>query len=160
MFKILALLFILIPALEIYILFKFGAVFGAFNTFLIVIVTGLLGAALAKSEGLMIINKIQGELAQNKLPAKDMIQGLIIFAGGILLLTPGFFTDILGLTMILPVTRLMYIGLFKGAFEKGIKSGKVKFYSFNSGVHQNTNFNEHESVKNDDNVIEADFTKK
>ena len=160
MFRILALLFILIPALEIYILFKFGSAFGAFNTFLIVVVTGIVGAALAKSEGLIVINKIQTELGQNKLPAKDMIQGLIIFAGGILLLTPGFFTDIFGLTMILPGTRLMYIGLFKGLFEKGMKSGNVKFYSFNNSAHQNTNFNEHESVKNDENIIEADFTKK
>lgn len=154
MFKILVLLFTLIPALEIYILFNFGTVFGAFNTFLIVIMTGIVGAALAKTQGLLILNKIQNELSQNRLPANDMIQGLIVFAGGILLLTPGFFTDFVGITMILPVTRLIYISLFKSAFEKGIKSGNIKFYGHSSFQRKNKN------TASDENIIEADFIKK
>jgi UPF0716 protein FxsA len=158
MFKFLATLFIVIPAVEIFILFQFGSMFGAFNTFLIVITTGILGAALAQREGIAVINNIQTDLSTNKLPANEMISALLVFGGGLLLLTPGFITDIVGLTMILPFTRFLYISLFKDLFKKGVINGNVQVFTSNS-------FNRQSQTKSEnpghiDEVIEAEFKKK
>ena len=90
MFLALLLLFTVIPALEIFLFIEIGGQIGAFNTFMIVIVTGIVGAALAKSQGLQIIQKIQTELNDGKLPADQFFHGLLVFGGGLLLLTPGF----------------------------------------------------------------------
>ncbi len=156
MFKYLATLFIIIPALEIYILFKFGSIFGPFNTFLIIITTGILGAALAKKEGLAVINSIQGDISNNKLPANELISALLVFGGGLLLLTPGFVTDLLGLSMIFPITRLFYIALFKDLFKKRVLSGNIHVFSSTGASPQESN-NHKEKL---DNILEADFKRK
>lgn len=156
MFKLLATLFIIIPALEIFILFKFGSLFGPFNTFLIVITTGILGAALAKREGLSVINKIQSDLTTNQLPANEMISGLLVFGGGLLLLTPGFITDVFGLSMIFPISRMFYIALFKDLFKKGVLNGNIQVFTQNNTYQGQTN----SSTADIDNVIEAEFNKK
>jgi UPF0716 protein FxsA len=96
MFGILILLFTLVPALEFYLLFSIGSEIGAANTFGIIILTGVVGAALAKMQGLAILGKLQSELNQGKMPAAEIAHGFIVFGGGLLLLTPGFMTDVLG----------------------------------------------------------------
>ncbi len=124
--------FTLLPALEVYFLFQIGSSLGALNTFFFIIFTGALGAYLAKMEGRLILAKIQGELNQGKIPSSAIIQGLLIFAGGLLLLTPGFITDFLGFSFVIPGTRHIYVSMAQGVFEKVIKSGNVQFYgSFN-----------------------------
>lgn len=158
MFKFLAMLFIVVPAIEIFILFQFGSAFGAFNTFLIVIITGILGAALAQREGIAVINNIQTDLSTNKLPANEMISALLVFGGGLLLLTPGFITDIVGLSMILPFTRVLYISLFKDLFKKGVINGNVHVFTSNSFKSQTQPQSEH--PEHIDEVIEAEFKKK
>lgn len=157
MFKLLALVFILIPALDIYILFQFGSAFGGLNTLFLVIATGLIGAALAKREGLTVINKIQSDLSSNKLPANDMISALLVFGGGLLLLTPGFVTDIFGLTMILPFSRIFYISIFKNLFQRGILGGSIKVFTSNRFQSRNP---QSPPSTNIDNVIEAEFKEK
>jgi UPF0716 protein FxsA len=158
MFGILVLMFTLIPALEIYLLFKLGSFFGFFNTILIIITTGIVGAALAKSQGLAILNKIQTDLSTNKIPTNEIISGFLVFGGGLLLLTPGFLTDILGFSMIFPVTRLLYIEIAKKMFAKGIASGNIKFYSAGSGNPFSKPSSNHTRAFDD--AIEADFERK
>lgn len=179
MFGILVALFTIVPAIEIYLLIKVGSAIGGFNTIMIVIITGIFGASLAKSQGISILNRIQKDLADGKLPADQIIHGFLVFGGGLLLLTPGFFTDLIGLSMVFPGSRHLYIAILKDKVKSGLESGTIKFTSFHSGfsggfssgasstntyhsTHEQFNHDESKDneIQNDDNVIEADFTKK
>lgn len=169
MFLILLLLFTVIPALEIFLFIEVGGQIGAFNTFMIVIITGIVGAALAKSQGLQIIQKIQTELNAGKLPADQFFHGLLVFGGGLLLLTPGFITDILGICMVFPGTRHVILIFAKDLMMKGVQSGKVHVFTNSTNQNnpfsqQNTSFDEsplnQNKPENIDNVVEVDFTRK
>jgi UPF0716 protein FxsA len=93
MFLKLFLAFTLVPFVEIYLLIKIGAQVGAFNTILIVILTGLLGASLARLEGIKTMTKVRESLNRGELPAEEMLDAMLIFVAGVVLLTPGFITD-------------------------------------------------------------------
>lgn len=157
MFGILALLFIFVPAIEIYLLIKIGGYIGGLNTMAIVVITGLIGAALAKAQGLAVINKVQMDLNRGKLPTDQIIHGLLVFGGGLLLLTPGLITDITGLCMVAPGSRHIIVAWLKNYFKRGIESGNIKFTSFGSG---NSGFKSYTDSFDDDNVIEVDFEEK
>lgn len=105
MFTKLLLLFIAVPFVELVILVKVGELIGLFPTLAIVITTGLLGAALARSQGFSTLSRIQQELRQGGFPADSLFDGVFILAGGLLLLTPGFLTDIAGFLCLIPATR-------------------------------------------------------
>jgi UPF0716 protein FxsA len=92
MFLKLFLTFTLVPFVEIYLLIKIGAQVGAFNTILIVILTGLLGASLARLEGIKTMTKVRDSLNRGDLPAEEMLDAMLIFVAGVVLLTPGFIT--------------------------------------------------------------------
>ena len=163
MFGLLALLFILIPALEIYLLIEVGSLIGGFNTMLIVIITGIVGAALAKAQGLAVLYKIQNDLNLGQIPADQIIHGLLVFGGGLLLLTPGFVTDIIGLCMVAPGSRHLIVARAKHYFQNGIKNGNIRFTTFgrtNSGGFYYSNTETQAHHVQDDNVIEVDFEEK
>jgi len=105
MFLKLFLALTLIPLIEIYLLIKIGSHLGAFNTVLIVILTALLGAWLARLEGGKTMTKVRESLNRGELPAEEMLDAMLIFGAGILLLTPGFVTDLAGLGILVPQTR-------------------------------------------------------
>jgi len=152
MFFYLLLLFTIIPATELYLLLEVGSNIGAINTVAIIILTGIVGASLAKSQGLSVLNKIQQELSQKKVPTKNMLHALLVFVGGLLLLTPGFLTDILGFSMVIPGTRdLIAIGL-KKIFANQKINGNFQFHHFQSRP-QGPSYS-------DENVIEVDFQRK
>src|SRR5690554_4539994 len=113
MFLILLLLFICVPAFELYLMIQVGSEIGALNTILLIILTGFLGAALARSQGLELLFKIQNELNRGSLPAGALFQGFLLMLGGVLLIVPGFFTDIVGLAMVMPGTRSLMAGVIK-----------------------------------------------
>jgi UPF0716 protein FxsA len=119
--------------MELWLLFRAGAVIGGVNTLFVVILTGIIGAGLAKNQGRAILGKIQKDMSQGKMPADQLIHGFLVFAGGLLLLTPGFFTDFIGLSLVFPLTRSLYISNFKKGLEKRIKNGSVQFYYSQSG---------------------------
>jgi len=131
-FLILVFLFVAMPLLELYLLLTVGSQIGAWNTFAIVLVTGVLGAALAKSQGRAIFSKIQSELNRGGVPADAMIQGLMVFVGGLLLITPGFVTDAFGFFLVIPFTRWFFLRAVKAHFAQAIKSGKYKMYTSQS----------------------------
>lgn len=109
MFGYLVLLFTVLPALELYVLIKVGASLGAANTIAIIVFTGVAGAALARYQGFSLLAKIQKQLNSGILPSQELLDGVMILVGGVLLLTPGFITDTLGLLLLIPLTR----GIFK-----------------------------------------------
>ncbi len=122
MFK-LFLLFSIIPVLELGILIKLGSLIGVLNTITIIILTGITGAYLAKTQGISLLVKIQSNLQQGVLPSQELLEGLLIFAGGITLLTPGFFTDLIGLMLLLPQTRQILITLLVPYLKKHMEKG-------------------------------------
>ena len=117
MFSILMVLFIVIPLIEAYLLVTVGSVIGALPTLSIMLLTGIVGAALARREGLMTIRRVQTSLNQGQLPGKALMDGALVLAGGLLLLTPGFMTDIVGFFCLFPLTR----GLLRGVIWQGVK---------------------------------------
>lgn len=97
-------IFIIVPLVELAILIKASSYIGLWNTILIVILTGILGAALTKHQGFMVLNKIRATASRGRVP-QELIDGFLVLAGGIVLLTPGFLTDICGFLLLIPWTR-------------------------------------------------------
>jgi len=122
-FTKLLILFIIIPVTELYILIEVGKRIGSLTTIGIIIFTGILGAYLVKNQGFMILKKIQNDLNDGIMPGDSLIQGAIILAGGILLLTPGFVTDTVGFIFLIPVSRNVIkkylLKWLKGKIEEG-----------------------------------------
>jgi len=105
MFLRLLLLFTVVPLLELFILVKLGSVIGVGATIGIVIGTGVLGAWLARQQGLGVMRRLSAELGAGRLPAEALIDGLLILLAGAVLLTPGLITDTLGFVLLLPPGR-------------------------------------------------------
>ena len=137
----LLMLFIFVPVIEIYILVKVGRHIGAFNTIALIILTGIAGASLAKSQGAQIIYKIRAALNQGQLPGRELLQGAMVLAGGIMLLTPGFVTDLFGFTLLFPLSRTFYTGMALKYFENKFRNGQWKYTS-----HSNYENNEPDDV--------------
>ena len=102
---VLALLFVVLPVLEIYLLIQVGQVIGAWWTVLLLIADGFLGSWLIKHEGTRAWGALQEALQQRRMPARELADGALILVGGTLLLTPGFLSDVVGFFCILPLTR-------------------------------------------------------
>lgn len=118
MFIRLLAVFIVIPLVELVILIKVGSYIGLWPTILIVVLTGIVGAALARYQGFLIINKIRADVSSGRVPARELIDGLLVLIGGIVLLTPGFLTDICGFFLLIPFTRNLIKGIVRSQFEK------------------------------------------
>jgi UPF0716 protein FxsA len=118
MFFKLFLAFTLVPFIEIYLLIKIGGQVGAFNTILIVILTGLLGASLARLEGIKTMTKVRDSLNRGDLPAEEMLDAMLIFVAGVVLLTPGFITDLTGLALLVPKLRYWFKRWLRKKFDQ------------------------------------------
>jgi len=101
------LVFIIVPVIEVWLMIKVGRVIGALPTVAILLAISLAGAWLAKSQGFRAVAAIRDELAAGRMPGFQILDGALVLAGGILLLTPGFFTDFIGLFFLIPVTRAL-----------------------------------------------------
>ncbi len=119
------LLFSLVPLLEVWLLIKVGRVLGALPTVLLLLALSLMGAWLARSQGLRTLAAIREELAQGRVPAAGLLDGALILAGGILLLTPGFFTDALGLFFLVPPTRSLLKRWLRDWLQRGLSRGTI-----------------------------------
>ncbi len=105
MFVRLLLLFTVVPIVELVLLIQIGRVIGFFPTLAIVLVTGALGASLARSQGLATLQKVQQEMAEGRVPAGALLEGLLILLAGALLITPGLLTDLTGFLLLVPPLR-------------------------------------------------------
>lgn len=99
------LVFTIVPIIEVWLLIRIGRVIGALPTVAILLAISLAGAWLARAQGFRVIVAIRDELGAGRMPGAHILDGAFILAGGILLLTPGFFTDFLGLFFLIPATR-------------------------------------------------------
>jgi len=122
--------FTLIPVAEIYLLIKMGTVIGAFHTVLLVVLTGFIGAYLARMQGMRTMMRVRASLQQGITPTDDLIDALLIFIAGIVLLTPGFITDASGLLILYPYTRRIFKQFLSRRFERWIKNQNVHITHF------------------------------
>ena len=118
MFIKLVSIFIIIPLIELAILIKVGSYIGLWPTIATVTLTGILGAALARRQGLIIVNEIKSDLNSGRVPAQQLIDGFLVLVGGIVLLTPGILTDICGFLLLIPQTRSLFKKFVESQFQK------------------------------------------
>lgn len=118
----------LIPALEVYGFVLMSNWVGGWNTFLLILLTGVIGAVIARYEANQVWADAQKQMQAGQIPGKKAVEGLCILAGGILLLTPGFFTDIIGFTLVFPLTRPIYSHYLLKWLEKKMKDGNFIYF--------------------------------
>ena len=109
------LLFTLLPAFELWLLMQIGDVIGFAETIFLIIITGIVGASMAKREGLSVLMQIQQEAQRGSPPGDKLVEGLLILVGGVLLVTPGVMTDFFGFSLIFPITRKTLAPLIRKA---------------------------------------------
>lgn len=109
MFPVFALIFLLVPVLEIYILIQVGQVIGALWTVFFVVLTAVIGVQLLKSQGLSTLSRAQHKMDSGEMPAQELMEGFALVIAGAFLLTPGFFTDAFGFLLLFPPTRQLMI---------------------------------------------------
>ena len=131
-----------IPLIEIYLIIKIGGIIGAFNTIFLIFFTAVTGVYFARLEGLNAIKSGFGQLVRNELPIYEIISGAALAFAALLLIIPGFLTDLLGFLLIIPPTRKMFI-----------KNLSSKFNKKNNGDFVEGDF---EEIKKDDNNSKGD----
>lgn len=121
---VLALLFIVLPLAEIYVLVQVGSAIGAIATVALVVFSAVLGSLLVRHQGLRTLQQIRASLDRGEPPAIPMLEGGLLVIGGILLLIPGFITDVVGgLLLIAPLRRLLILGFVARAARKPPRPG-------------------------------------
>jgi len=117
-------IFLIIPIIELYLLIKIGGMIGALYTVLIILITASLGAYLAKSQGFRVLREIQEATSRGYMPGNELLHGLFVLIGSFALLTPGFLSDIIGFSMLIPQIREIYVAMAKGIIKKRIQNGQ------------------------------------
>jgi UPF0716 protein FxsA len=147
------LLFALMPIIEIALLVQVGGVIGGWNTILLVLASAFIGAYFVRREGVNTLKTAQHKMQSNELPGQEMLEGLMLVVAGVLLVTPGFITDVFGLALVLPPSRKWFAHKLKKHLSMQIVSGA----SFNA--HQQYHSTSHASKQEDD-VIEGEYQDK
>ena len=118
MFAALALLFLVVPFVELYFLIQVGQVIGAAWTILLLMVISLIGSWLVKREGLATLRRAQDQMRGGRVPGTELVDGVLIIVAGALLLTPGFITDVVGVLLLIPPVRLALRGFARRRLAK------------------------------------------
>ncbi|OPH46788.1 exclusion suppressor FxsA [Paenibacillus ferrarius] len=127
MLRIMIAIFILVPAIEITLLITLGHYIGGWTTFALILLSGFLGVYFAKREWRKVLEYAKYEWSQGQLPAQHLLDGICIFLGGILLITPGFITDIFGFLLVFPYTRPIFKVMLLAIIQKQIGRGRMRF---------------------------------
>jgi UPF0716 protein FxsA len=122
----LLLLFIVVPATELALLIEIGSRIGTINTLLLIVVTGVLGASLASHQGLAVLRQIQDETVRGQMPGSAIVDGVIILVAGIVLMTPGILTDILGFLCLIPATRSLIKSWLRQMLERAVHNNRAR----------------------------------
>ena len=129
----LILVFTIVPLAELYILIKIGSYIGGFNTILLVLMTTVLGAFLARLQGLRTLRQIQLSLSQGQIPAEELIDGVLILASGILFLTPGVLSDLFALVLLFSTTRTYFKRWLRRRFDRMVAGRDVRLQYHRGG---------------------------
>lgn len=126
MFPVIALIFLIVPVIEIYILIQVGQVIGALWTVFFVVLTAVIGVQLLKTQGLSTLSRAQSKMDSGEMPAQELMEGFALVIAGAFLLTPGFFTDAFGFLLLFPPTRQLMI---HSLTRKLLASGRFVMHS-------------------------------
>lgn len=121
----LLLLFTIVPAIELALLIEIGRRIGTLPTLGLIVLTGLLGATLARYQGIAVLRRMQEEVAEGRLPAASLIDGAIILIAAALLVTPGILTDAVGFALLIPLTRAGIRRLLGRWIERAMREGRA-----------------------------------
>ena len=143
-------IFVVVTLAEIYVLVSVGDAIGAWSTILLVIITVLIGSTLLKQQGWSIMAKAQQSIAEGRTPALEMLEGVVILVSGVLLLTPGFITDGLGLLGLMPWSRRYFINHF-------LEKNAERVFSQRNSVFINRTKSSESKTANKDEPIEGEF---
>ena len=143
-FWIVPILFIGVPVIEIGLLIEIGGRIGALYTIALIIFTALLGSWLLRQQGFSLLNKIQSDMSENKLPGRELVHGVLIIVAGVLLLTPGFATDAIGFLLFIPAVRDFLWTFGVGNFLKR----RARFTASNGPQKSQPSFDAPNSFKN------------
>ena len=102
---LLALLFLVVPFVELFVILQVGRAIGALNTIGLLVLVSVVGAWLVKREGLSVLRRARERIDQGVVPGRELVDGVLIIFAGALLITPGFLTDVLGVLLLLPPVR-------------------------------------------------------
>lgn len=130
----LALLFVIVPVVELMLLIELGQLVGLLPTFMLVMFTGVAGAWLARAEGLRVLFQFQKELASGRLPGQAMLDGIAVLVGGAFLVTPGVLTDFVGFSLLFPPSRHWIQRRVRAAMERSIRDGTVRVVTMGPGM--------------------------
>ena len=143
-------IFAVMTLLEIYVLMTVGDVIGNWQTVLLVIMTALIGSTLLRQQGWSTMAKAQQSIAEGKTPAFEMLEGVVILVSGVLLITPGFITDSLGLLGLMPWTRRYFINHI-------LEKNAERFFSQRNSVFIHRTKNQEKTSNNKNETIEGEF---
>ena len=130
----LALLFVVVPIIELMLLIQLGQFIGLMPTLALVVATGIGGAAMARAEGLRVLFQFQEELAQGRLPGQAMLDGASVLVGAAFLLTPGVLTDLLGFSLLFPLSRRWIQRRLRKRLEQQIADGSIRVVAMGPGL--------------------------
>ena len=130
----LILLFTLVPAVELGLLIEVGSRIGTAATLGLIVATGVLGAGLARQQGLRVLRRIQNEISAGRLPASSLVDGVIVLVAGALLVTPGILTDVLGFLCLLPGFRGLVKAGLRRRFERALLEQRITMEGFEGSV--------------------------
>ena len=120
------LLFTIIPLIELYFLIKIGGAIGALNTIVLILATAFFGSILVRWQGLKTMQQIMSQISQNIVPAEEMVDAVLIFVGGVMLITPGVITDFLALFLVFPYTRTIFKRWLRRKFDRMVASENIR----------------------------------
>lgn len=123
----LILIFVIIPALEIGIFIWTGSMIGILPVVMIIILTGIVGIALVRQQGIETMRKMQHSIQQSEPPGEHILDGICILVGGVFLLAPGFFTDLVGFILVIPWTRQPCKKILYNQMVKRMKKGTIVY---------------------------------
>ena len=126
--KWIAVLIVVVPIVEFWGYVEVAERLGVGKTIFLTLATSVIGGLMMQFEGRKVLADAKAQMNGRQIPGKTMIEGMCVFGGGILLLIPGFVTDIIGFTMVFPLTRLIYRKLLLKWIEKKMKDGSITFH--------------------------------
>ena len=130
----LLLLFIVVPVVELILLIEIGQRVGTLATIGLIMGTGIVGASLARQQGLSTLARLRKDLDEGRLPAETLVDGVLILIAAAVLITPGVLTDLFGFLCLVPACRRLLTGNLKRRFERAVREGRVNVAAGSAGA--------------------------
>lgn len=131
---VLALLFMAVPALEIFVILQVGGLLGVGPTLAVIAVTAVIGAWLARRQGFTAVRELQESMMTGRRIGDSLLQAALILVAGVLMLTPGFITDVFGFLLLIPPTRQVLARALRRTLERRVARGDVAVFRGGPGV--------------------------